>query len=215
MDISVTYTAPWPRLGVEGAAFLLRAPTLPVEVRDGAVAIPIEAILVAILAGVLWLFKVLIAREFKRFAETLERHDRAIEVLQKSDSAQQFDITQIARLEANQERIKQELADDTKALNDLPRLLEQVAKLQTENGQLSERVQRLDNVKLVLRQTQELLQQCQRDVLSLRAEVAAGYISEEKYVREMTVLTSRIDAVWERIDNALGHRGQRFLEPSP
>jgi SMC interacting uncharacterized protein involved in chromosome segregation len=185
-----------------------------VEVRDGAVAIPIEAILVAILAGVLWLFKVLIAREFKRFTEILERHDQAIEVLQKSDTTQQFDLTQIARLEANQERIKQELADDTKALSTLPRLLEQVERLQTENGQLNERVQRLDNVKLVLRQTQELLQQCQRDVLTLRAEVAAGYISEEKYVREMTVLTSRIDAVWERIDSTLGHRGQRFLEPS-
>jgi SMC interacting uncharacterized protein involved in chromosome segregation len=214
MDISVLVASVlWPSDGLGNAVFL-KAPTLPVEVRDGAVAIPIEAILVAILAGVLWLFKVLIAREFKRFTEILERHDQAIEVLQKSDTTQQFDLTQIARLEANQERIKQELADDTKALSTLPRLLEQVERLQTENGQLNERVQRLDNVKLVLRQTQELLQQCQRDVLTLRAEVAAGYISEEKYVREMTVLTSRIDAVWERIDSTLGHRGQRFLEPS-
>jgi hypothetical protein len=212
MDISVLVASVlWPSDGLGSAAFFLE---VPVEIRDGAVAIPTEFLVAAALGGVLWLFKVLAAREFKRFTEILDRHDRAIEILQKSDTNQQFDLTQIARLEANQERIKQELADAIKALADLPRLLEQVAKLQTDNGQLSERVQRLDNVKLVLRQTQELLQQCQRDVLSLRAEVAAGYISEEKYVREMTVLTSRIDAVWERIDSTLGHRGQRFLEPS-
>jgi hypothetical protein len=212
MDISVFLASVlWPSDGLGGAVFL----EVPVEIRDGAVAIPTEFLVAAALGGMLWLFKVLVAREFKRFTEILEQHDRAIEILQKSDTTQQFDLAQIARLEANQERIKQDLADDTKALANLPRLLEQVERLQTDNGQLAERVQRLDNVKLVLRQTQELLQQCQRDVLSLRAEVAAGYISEEKYVREMTVLTSRIDAVWERIDSTLGHRGQRFLEPSP
>jgi len=205
-------SVPWPSNGLGNAVFLAE---VPVEIRDGAVAIPIEAILVAILAGVLWLFKTLIAREFRRFTEILERHDRAIEVLQKSDTTQQFDLTQIARLEANQEQIKRELAEDTKSLAALPRLLEQVERLQTENGQLAERVQRLDNVKLVLRQTQEALQACQKEILTLRAEVATGYISEEKYVREMTTLTSRIDAVWERIDNTLGHRGQRFLESQP
>lgn len=214
MTISVPVGVPWfcSPYGLGGAAFFLE---VPVEIRDGAVAIPTEFLVAAGFGAMLWAFKWLAAREFKRFQEILEKHDRAIEVLQKSDSAQQFDLTQIARLEANQEQIKRELADDTKSLSALPRLLEQVERLQTDNGQLAERVQRLDNVKLVLRQTQELLQACQKDILTLRAEVAAGYVAEEKFIREMTVLTSRIDAVWERIDSTLGHRGQRFLEPTP
>jgi hypothetical protein len=48
MDISVLVASVlWPSDGLGNAVFL-KAPTLPVEVRDGAVAIPIEAILVAI-----------------------------------------------------------------------------------------------------------------------------------------------------------------------
>jgi tetratricopeptide (TPR) repeat protein len=214
MDLFSVFLAsvPWPSNGLGNAVFLAE---VPVEIRDGAVAIPTEVLVAAGFGAMLWAFKWLAAREFKRFEEILDKHDRAIEVLQKSDATQQFDLTQIARLEARQEQIARELADDTKSLAALPRLLEQVERLQTENGQLAERVQRLDNVKLVLRQTQEALQVCQKEILTLRAEVATGYISEEKYVREMTTLTSRIDAVWERIDNTLGHRGQRFLEPQP
>lgn len=187
--------------------------TTPVNVEDGQISIPIEALLVPVLGGILWLFKGLIAREFKRFEGILERHDRAIEVLQKSDTTQQFDLNQIARLEATVQKQGEELAQQSRDLALLHKHTASLERLQEANGKLSERVQRLDNVGYALKQTQEFLQACQKDILSLKAEVASGYVSEEKYVRELTVLTSRVDAVWERIDSALGSRSHRKETP--
>jgi len=186
--------------------------TTPV-VEDGQISIPIEALLVPVLGGVLWLFKQLIAREFKRFEGILERHDRAIEVLQKSDTTQQFDLSQIARIEATVQKQSEEIAQQSRDLAILHKHTASLERLQEANGKLSERVQRLDNVGYALKQTQEFLQACQKDILSLKAEVASGYVSEEKYVRELTVLTSRVDAVWERIDSALGNRSHRKEHP--
>jgi len=184
---------------------------VPVEVQDGNVAVPVEALFVVALGLLGWLFKWLIGREFKRFEEIQERHDRAIEVLQKSDQAQQFDLTQVGRLEAGLAKAQEDLAAFNQALAQLARLPETVGDLQAANGQLSERIQRLDNVGFALKQTQELLQQCQRDTLAVRTEMATAYVSDEKYVREMTMIASKMDAVWERVD-ALRGRHPRYLE---
>ncbi|MBW4484910.1 MAG: hypothetical protein KME14_20435 [Tildeniella torsiva UHER 1998/13D] len=187
---------------------------VPVEINDGAVAIPTEFLVAAGFGAMLWAFKWLAAREFKRFTEVLEKHDRAIEVLQKSDSTQQIDLAQIARLEANQQQIQKQLARADKDLAMLPKQSATLERVLEAHGQLNEKVQRLENVKFALKQAQELLQQTQKDVLQLKAEIAAGYITEEKYVREMTVLTSRIDAVWERMDQSLGARRRLLAGPA-
>ncbi|MBE9102781.1 hypothetical protein [Vacuolonema iberomarrocanum] len=176
--------------------FLLEA----VQVQDGAVAIPFELLAAIVFGGILWAFKWLVGREFRRFEKIIEQHDRAIEVLQKSDTSQQFDLTQVARIEAAVKQLQKELSQYSKETAFLPKLAAGLERLQEANGQLNERVQRLDNVGFALKQTQELIQSLQKDLFALKASVASGYVSEEKYVRELTVLTSRVDAVWERID---------------
>jgi chromosome segregation ATPase len=155
---------------------------VPVQVEDGSVSVPVEALFALALAVAIWVFKWLIGREFSRFEDTLARHTAAIKQLQASDQSQQFDLTQVARLETAQQQAQQTV------------------------GELSERIQRLDNVGFALRQTQEMLQQTQKDLLTLKGEIAATYVSEDKFVRETAIMTRRIDAVWDRIDETLGQR---------
>jgi predicted nuclease with TOPRIM domain len=189
---------------------LLQSP--PVSISNGQIQLPVEFLVALGLGGLAWLFKWLLSREIKRFAEMLEQHDRAIEVLERTDQSHQLSLAQLAKLEATLEQLREGCAQLDREVAQLPKQSEALARLQEDNGRLSERVQRLDNVGYALKQTQELLQQVQKDQLTLRAEVAKGYVSEEKYVRDYTVLDSRMGAIWERIDEVLGSRGRRLLE---
>jgi len=185
----------------------------PVEVQDGAIAIPLEALLALGLGGVLWLFKWLISREFSRLEGQLRSYGDRLESLEKADSRQAVDLAQIARLEADLQVAERQLAKVATDLATLPKIESSLERAIEAQGELREKVQRTENVGFALKQAQELVQQTQRDLLMLRTELAAGYVSEEKYVRDATVFSSRLDAVWERIDEALGgSRGNRLLE---
>lgn len=146
--------------------------------------------------------KWLLGREITRLDSTLTALDARIKALELRQGEQQVEAAQVARLD-------HELAT-------LERLIASNHERQTEAlGELRERTQRMDNVGYALQQTQELLQANQKEVLRLEAAVTRGFVSEEKFVRDMTVLTSRVDAVWARFDEVTGskHREQRYLQP--
>lgn len=160
----------------------------------------------------MWLFKWLISREFDRFEAKQASQDERLKALEARDSAQAVDLAQIARIEADLQVVERQLAKQATELATLPKLESTLERALEGQGEIREKAQRAENVGFALKQLQELVQQSQRDLLTLRAEIAASYVSEEKYVRDFTVLSTRLDAVWERIDEALGSRGSRLLE---
>lgn len=163
-----------------------------------AVEIPFSVMVLGGVGLFIALLKWLLGREINRLDKTLTELDRRLKTQEQLQAQQQVEAATIARLERELARLERQLAATSKETTEAL-------------GELKERSQRADNIGYALKQNQELIQACQKDLLKLEAGIARGFVSEEKFVRDMTVLQSRIDAVWERIDEALG-RSPRLLQ---
>jgi hypothetical protein len=182
----------------------------------GTIAISTEAALLTV-GGILFSAAVaagkwLISREFSRLEGTLKALDQRLKVLEQGQAAQQVEAATIARLERELASLERQIASQTTELVGLTKVAAQQERHTEAIGELKEAVQRRDNIGFALTQAQELVKDLQKDLLQFKASVASGFVSEEKFVRDMTVLSSRVDAVWERFDEVTGGRQPRLLQ---
>jgi uncharacterized coiled-coil protein SlyX len=189
----------------------------PASSPPGTIAISTETALLTV-GGILFSVAVaagkwLISREFTRLEGTLTDLDTRLKTLEATQATQQVEAATIARLDRELASLERQQAGQSTELAGLAKVATQLERLTEAQGELKERVQRMDNVGYALTQAQELIKTCQKDLLQLEASIAKGFVSEEKFVRDMTVLTSRVDAVWERIDDAIAPgRSPRLLQ---
>ena len=150
--------------------------------------------------------KWLLGREISRLDATLKATDQRLKDLESATATQQVEAATIARLDRELAHLERQLATQATDLASLAKVATQQERQTEALGELRERVQRADNIGYALKQTQELVQSLQKELLEYRASVASSFVSEEKFVRDMTVLSSRVDAVWERFDEVTGGR---------
>lgn len=181
----------------------------------GTIAISTETALLTV-GGILFSAAVatgkwLISREFNRLEGTLAALDQRLKALEQGQATQQVEAVKISRLERELASLERQALTQAQELASLAKLPEAHARQSETMGELRERVQRMDNVGYALTQAQDLIKEVQREMLDFKAAVASGFVSEEKFVRDMTVLTSRVDAVWERIDEVLGRSAPKLI----
>lgn len=183
------------------------SPTPP----PAAVEIPLGVIVLGGAGIFLGLLKWLLNREISRLDEGFKGFDIRLKKLEDMQATQQVEAATIARLEKELlmlDRQINQLATDMAALSKVGTAQDRIVEAL---GELRERVQRADNIGSALFQAQDLIKEIQKELLQFKSHVAAGFVTEEKFVRDMTVLSSRVDAVWERFDQVAGSR-PRLLE---
>jgi len=176
-----------------------------------AVEIPLGVIVLGGVGLFIALMKWLLGREISRLDEGFKNFDQRLQKLESLQASQQVEAATIARLEKELlilDRQINQLATDMAALSKVGTAQDRIVEAL---GELRERVQRADNIGSALFQAQDLIKDVQKELLQFKSHVAAGFVTEEKFVRDMTVLSSRVDAVWERFDQVAGSR-PRLLE---
>lgn len=163
---------------------------------------------VGLLLGV---FKWLIGREISRLDSTLKELGDRLKQQEDWQASQQVEAATIARMEREMAQMERQLTQITTDLATLGKVGTAQDRMVEALGELRERVQRADNIGSALFQAQDLIKEIQKELLQFKSHVAAGFVTEEKFVRDMTVLSSRVDAVWERFDQVAGSR-PRLLE---
>ena len=182
----------------------------------GTIAISTEAALLTV-GGILFSAAVaagkwLISREFNRLEKTLADFDQRLKLIEAGKGDQQVEATTIARLERELTSMERQLSAQGTDLATLRKVADGQDRQTEALGELKERVQRADNIGMALVQAQDLIKELQKDLLRFRGEVSAGFVSEEKYVRDMTALETRCDALWRRFDEVMGGRHPRLLQ---
>jgi hypothetical protein len=104
-------------------------------------------------------------------------------------------------------RLESTLTDYDRRLDSVQR---QQAKMSNALSKLQEHERRLGKIETLfqdiagmasgVRELQEVCHETEKDLVNLRTEMARSAVFEDKYVRDMTVITSRLDALWQRIN---------------
>ena len=157
----------------------IQSHSLIAQATDGAVTIPVEAVVIGGFGLLLAAGKWLLGREIARIDQCRKDTDRRLDTLEKQAGAQAVEAATITRMEAKVGQLDIDVQALKQALAVLPNIEHKIGLLDEIKAAQITLGQRFENLAYALNQTQELFQGHQKDLMAFRSEVAQNYIHKQ------------------------------------